>query len=240
MTPNKLKMVWRTIKNGHEETQSTYFPNWHRSYGWGRFPGTSSLAAQVTCSFSTGGAERNQAGQSGGSSPTTRLILGPYRPPIVNWRWAWCYWVHWISFYLIRFHVFLRLKPRTQEKSCEKCPLISGPYFVVRAVLPGVHIAVHVEHGRDIEVHVCHHLLHSGLSLERIQDLIRAKASKIIQKDVRDWSFLVCFFSFVSCFTCLTKYWQKAGAIHSLAWIPQSIQMAFFLAPVFTPIWRTD
>lgn len=42
------------------------------------------------------------------------------------------------------------------------------------------------------------------------------------------------------CVTCLTKYWQKAGAIHSLAWMPQSIQMAFFLAPVFTPIWRTN
>lgn len=41
-------------------------------------------------------------------------------------------------------------------------------------------------------------------------------------------------------FTSLTKYWQKAGAIHSLACIPQSIQIAFFFASLFTPIWTAD
>lgn len=28
--------------------------------------------------------------------------------------------------------------------------------------------------------------------------------------------------------TSLTNHWQKAGPIHSLAWTPQSIHMAFF------------
>lgn len=37
--------------------------------------------------------------------------------------------------------------------------------------------------------------------------------------------------------TSSMNHWQKAGAIHSLAWIPQSIQIAFFRLPDSRPIW---
>lgn len=38
--------------------------------------------------------------------------------------------------------------------------------------------------------------------------------------------------------TSLTNHWQKAGAIHSLAWIPQSIQMIFLWFLDGWLIWR--
>lgn len=38
--------------------------------------------------------------------------------------------------------------------------------------------------------------------------------------------------------TSLTNHWQKAGAIHSLAWIPQSIQMIFLGLLDGWLIWR--
>lgn len=38
--------------------------------------------------------------------------------------------------------------------------------------------------------------------------------------------------------TSFTNHWQKAGAIHSLAWIPQSIQMIFLVSLDGWLIWR--
>lgn len=114
-----------------------------------------------------------------------------------------------------------------------------------RAVLPSVRVAVDVEHRRDVEVHVLHHLLHLWLRLVRFQDLMRPNGDMGVGGVDSDWFYIRAFFipyktfiSSINVLTLLTKYWQKAGAIHSLACIPQSIHIAFFFSPVFSPIWR--
>lgn len=100
-------------------------------------------------------------------------------------------------------------------------------------------VAINIEHRSDVEVHVSHHLLHFWVRFIRLQDLI--EIGKLNFRPRRIYLRLVeMHLMNFSCFTSFTKYWQKAGAIHSLACIPQSIQIAFFFVSLFTPIWATD
>lgn len=86
-------------------------------------------------------------------------------------------------------------------------------------------IAINVKDRQNKNIHLVEQTGHLGItaiggqSLRKIAKMFSAVIRGSLVKNARRVSTGVLL-------TSLTNHWQKAGAIHSLAWIPQSMKIA--------------
>jgi len=92
---------------------------------------------------------------------------------------------------------------------------------------PGEHVSVHIDHRSNIDVKVLQHLLQLLIGRIRVHDLNKGSPVRTYTHRGKH----VYHVTVMRAHTSLTNHWQKAGAIHSRAWIPQSTQITFFSLP---------
>lgn len=104
----------------------------------------------------------------------------------------------------------------------------------VTYALVGVVVAIDVEDGQDKDIHLVEQAGHlritavGGQSLRKIGKIICAVIGGSL-------CISACHAHPGAPLTSLTNHWQKAGEIHSLAWIPQSMKIAGLVELDFLP-----
>lgn len=102
---------------------------------------------------------------------------------------------------------------------------------VVTYALVGVVVAVNVKDRQNIDIHLVEQAGHLRVTAIGGQSL--RKNGKTFSTTISEGLSINTCYAFL---TSLTNHWQKAGAIHSLAWIPQSMKMAGLAKLDFLPI----
>lgn len=90
----------------------------------------------------------------------------------------------------------------------------------------GVVIAINVEDGQNKDVHLIEkagHLRIAAIGGQSLKKNGKLSFSAVMYKSLFLNTWQAHIFAFI---TSLTNHWQKAGEIHSLAWIPQSMKIA--------------
>lgn len=103
----------------------------------------------------------------------------------------------------------------------------------VTYTLVGVVIAINVEDRQNKDVHLVEQAGHLGVAAVGGQSLRRigARFGTVMPASL----FPKTSYALQDVLTSLTNHWQKAGEIHSLAWIPQSRKIAGLVELDFLP-----
>ncbi len=107
---------------------------------------------------------------------------------------------------------------------------------VVTYVAVGVAVAIDVKDRQNVEIHVVEqagHLNVTAIGGQSLGEIGKKNLCCNLRKRlcINACHALPCVF-----LTSLTNHWQKAGEIHSLAWMPQSMKIAGLLELVLAPI----